>query len=275
MRIRRQAKLAGISFSNAGAGSGDLSPHLRICHLNQSPWDAISFPPDSASSPYQFDGEDSFTANMSFGDSLGAVESVESMKLCLEGDENNVNEEADMEEKDSLSVVDEGNDQLLLGAAETATVCCKTDGKGWQCKSEAARGHSLCEHHLSQLRAYNTVPHPAPSSAACKKSEKSAGSVRRHRRPKKAAPSTSATTGSNPYEFYYYSGFGPRWGKKRGAIEEAKAVDESTPSDSQIGSEEFDYVDDDDEDDVSIDGETPDRKRTRKPIKARSLKSLM
>ncbi|MCD7445949.1 hypothetical protein HAX54_024651 [Datura stramonium] len=29
-------------------------------------------------------------------------------------------------------------------------MCCKNDGKGWQCSREAKRGHNLCEHHFSQ-----------------------------------------------------------------------------------------------------------------------------
>jgi hypothetical protein len=103
---------------------------------------------------------------------------------------------------------------------------------------------------------------------------------------------------SNPYEFYYYSGFGPLWARKRGdrglggaadaskSNEAAKLVDSmtinttrsSTPSSSsQIdnNNDDFDYVDDDDDDDEDDANGDSGKKRMRKPVKARSLKSLM
>ncbi|KAE8733310.1 Syntaxin of plants 71 [Hibiscus syriacus] len=99
------------------------------------------------------------------------------------------------------------------------------------------------------------------------------------------------SSASNPYEFYYYSEFGPSWRRRRGDSEmreniivEGKDVENNssavttqnnntTPSSSSSqldNNEEFDY-DDDEEDDEDSGG----KKRMRKPIKARSLKSLM
>lgn len=142
----------------------------------------------------------------------------------------------------------------MLESGAAVIYCCKTDGKSWQCRREAAEGNSKCEHHLSLVKSY--------SSTAAKKSVKPpeaaavATEAPRRTRPKKAPAAAS----SNPYEFYYYTGFGPRWGKVRGE------------TDSKHGG--FVYEDDDseeDEDDDRVDGK---KKRMRKPIKARSLKSL-
>ncbi|KAK8639701.1 hypothetical protein V6N13_138072 [Hibiscus sabdariffa] len=106
-----------------------------------------------------------------------------------------------------------------------------------------------------------------------------------------------SSSASNPYEFYYYSGFGPSWGKKRRGGYKVKGIgrnhfepkevenngsvitaqNNSALSSSQIDdSEEFDYVEEEEEEEED-DDENGDsgKKRTRKPIKARSLKSLM
>ncbi|MCD9640977.1 hypothetical protein HAX54_026772 [Datura stramonium] len=96
----------------------------------------------------------------------------------------------------------------------------------------------------------------------------------RHR-PARAKKSSSSY---DPYEFYYYSGFGPLWGKKRGArrtISDNNSIAEDADqySSSQVeDNEEFDYVQLEVEDDHEEIGK---KKRPRKPIKARSLKSLM
>ncbi|KAG6434553.1 hypothetical protein SASPL_106191 [Salvia splendens] len=140
-----------------------------------------------------------------------------------------------------------------------AILCCKTDGKSWHCRRETAKGNSLCEHHLSMSRNYS-------SPAATKKSA----------RPKRAP---AAASSSNPYEFYYYSGFGPRWGKRRG--EETRNAETEEAAISYTGDEELDFFadyEDEDEDEEEEEEEQRDngkKKRVRKPIKARSLKSLL
>lgn len=164
------------------------------------------------------------------------------------------------------------NEQIIL--------CCKTDGKSWQCRREASKGNSLCEHHLSLVKSYNNLAHHAT-----KKSVKPAGETPRRTRAKKSSTSSSS---SNPYEFYYYSGFGPRWGKKRGETCKNNGCsmpkilgDEheiEPPRLAQIGDEDFDYAeyeDEDEEDDEDEKNRDNGKKRVRKPIKARSLKSLM
>ncbi|KAL8505457.1 hypothetical protein ACS0TY_016631 [Phlomoides rotata] len=88
---------------------------------------------------------------------------------------------------------------------EKVVMCSKKDWKGWQCRREAPKIHSLCEHRLSMIKSYGINS----GHNLTKNSEKAAGDAppHRHIRPKKA-PS------SNPNEFFYYSGFEPRLGKK-------------------------------------------------------------
>lgn len=177
-----------------------------------------------------------------------------------------------------------GNDQRNF-------YCQKNDGKGWQCKKLAKPGHSFCEHHLSLVRSsYAAVSSSKKSAYSTTALNADAGTRRLRGRTKKGTSSTS-----NPYEYYYYSGFGPLWGRKRGGgdkgSESKVVVDNSTTSatnqtpsstpssSSQIDTKEFDYVDDDDvdddEDDDDCSGGDTGKKRVRKPVKARSLKSLM
>ncbi|XP_059637685.1 uncharacterized protein LOC132279665 [Cornus florida] len=276
MRIRKHAKISGHLFSQT-SGSYLLPQRqllqTHVCQLNQSPWDVINFPPDSAStSPYQVDIDDSFTGNGSLGDSIGPVESVASMKISVE-------EEKEIKEEDGPSRVFSGEREGHLGLENAeAIMCCKSDGKGWQCRRVAKEGHSLCEHHWAQLRNYSSLAHPG-SKKSDKASEKGAA-IRRRPRTKKASV-------SNPHEFYYYSGFGPRWGKKRGNTVEVANVSSDTKlvvepeittasSSHQIDDEVFDYIEEDDDDDDDEDENRGiGKKRGRKPIKARSLKSLM
>ncbi|KAF7153881.1 hypothetical protein RHSIM_Rhsim01G0164000 [Rhododendron simsii] len=294
MRIRKHAKLAGLSLTATSPSgfSADLTPHgssyrfhcpHHICQLNQSPWDVLSFPPDSPSSPFQVDGEESnYTANGSSANSLGAVESVASMRISMDMEDKNVNH---------------NKNGIGLGFGNGGTIsCCKTVGKGLKCKMEAWKGHSLCQHHLPhQLTVYDSLSaHP---SAAAKKLEKPVtGPIRRRRgRPRKVqVPPPPPPTVVNPYEFYYYSGFGPRWGRKRGVSHIAKAerVEEEEKeinvrervlhssilvSSSEMDSDEFDYVEDKKKEDEENNANAKKKKmrRGRKPIKARSLKSLM
>lgn len=178
-------------------------------------------------------------------------------------------------------------------------LCQKNDGKGWQCKREAKEGYSFCEHHLALLRSYNNTGNNNYDSNTSSKSKLVAMEGNGPRRTRgRSAASKKGSAPTNPYEFYYYSGFGPLWGRKRGERAEIKAAaadtaaattaaetssGQSTPSPSSnttmrtsalIDNEEFDYVDDEDEDDDVGSGDSG-KKRMRKPVKARSLKSLM
>lgn len=137
---------------------------------------------------------------------------------------------------------------------EKVVMCCKTDGKSWQCRRIASKGHSLCDHHLSLIKSYTTNSSYNPSKKAA-----AAPPPSRRPRPKKAPSSDSN-------EFYYYSGFGPRWGKKRG--ESSRNNDQEKEIRAIEDSDNVEYEDDDEDEEVG-------KKRVRKPIKARSLKSLM
>ncbi|KAI8571953.1 hypothetical protein RHMOL_Rhmol01G0161000 [Rhododendron molle] len=295
MRIRKHAKLAGLSLTATSPSgfSADLTPHgssysfhcpHHICPLNQSPWDVLSFPPDSPSSPFQVDEEESnYTANGSSANSLGAVESVASMRISMDMEDKNVNH---------------NKNGIGLGFGNGGTIsCCKTVGKGLKCKIEAWKGHSLCQHHLPhQLRVYDSLSaHP---SAGAKKLEKPVNApISCRGRPRKVqVPPPPPPKVVNPYEFYYYSGFGPQWGRKRGVSHIAKServeeeekekeinVKERVPhssillSSSEMDSDEFDYVEDKKKEDEEYNANAKKKKmrRGRKPIKARSLKSLM
>jgi len=128
-------------------------------------------------------------------------------------------------------------------------------------------------------------------------------------RPRGSGKKVSAPALKNPYEFYYYSGFGPRWGRKRGGSDDEKMViNDSKKSRSSASSssdedghktaafgggsvsfDEFDFVDEDydvmEQDQGSDHGRKKKNekmimmkktmKKGRKPVKERSLKSLM
>ncbi|XP_057980418.1 uncharacterized protein LOC131166127 [Malania oleifera] len=297
MRIRKNTKISSLMFSHASASSC-LPLQMHVCQLNQSPWDVITFPSDSTSLSFlpqlsfylQGEGDNSITVNGSLGDSIGTTKStVEEKsnpkpkpKLKIYPTEEN--DTAKKKEK-----ITAGEDKVETqfefirgGGVETKTaaiaLCSRSDGRGWHCNREAKQGHTLCEHHLAQLRSYTTkgaaaVAHSAVAAASC---------PRRNR--KKPLIST------NPHEFYYYSGFGPWWGKKRGgstngesnktaALEAATgtaAFSSSRIDQSGDKTEELDFVVDNYNDgDREGNGNGAERKRTRKPVKVRSLKSLM
>jgi len=116
-------------------------------------------------------------------------------------------------------------------------------------------------------------------------------------RPKKLL--VGSASGSNSNEFYYYSGFGPSWRKQRKGDSKSEGEDNksvvelgSTSSDNvkvNVGnnnvvasvdvnvvpcSEGLGYVENY-EDDYDDSGDDNGKRRTRKPVKERSLKSLM
>ncbi|KAJ8900483.1 hypothetical protein K2173_025260 [Erythroxylum novogranatense] len=306
MRIRKNANLSSLVLSSHAPGSEVLQTH--VCQLNQSPWDVISFSSDAhPSSLPQFEGEDSFNGNVSLGDSIGAVESVASMMVDAE-------EKASIKMKIDNMVIDdnyemEGNplkkgmvddDQDIKAVKRSGKIhCCnKNDGKGWHCKNEPKEGYSMCQHHLSLLKSYSSnIAASSLGLSSVKKPEKTVSGSRRGRAKsaKKGSSSTSTTT-SNPYAFYYYSGFGPSWGKRRGEVNKIEAakymesntntafIGNTTPSSSSSPiehntSDRFEYEDEDDDDEEELEdnenGGDSGKKRMRKPVKARSLKSLM
>ncbi|KAF8033281.1 hypothetical protein BT93_D2013 [Corymbia citriodora subsp. variegata] len=304
MRIRKNANLSSLLRSHASPPDAPL-PSSHLCQLNQSPWDVLPFSfPDAL--PQLDGGDDSFTANGSFGDSIGAVDSVASM-MALDAEEKTVivNELQgrafyNINNEDRMNI--DGYEAKNGGDSDgdfSFKVCCnKTDGKRWQCKNEAADGHYLCEHHLSQLKSYTTTTTAddddddndhnvatADDSASRKLDKSSASTGRRGGRPRGAKKnSSSSAAAANSNQFYYYSGFGPSWGKRRSGRAgdqprrpEGRAGGGSPqPTPPRIGGEGIDYVDYDmDEEEEEEDDRDSGKKRMRKPVKARSLKSLM
>lgn len=211
-------------------------------------------------------------ASMMDGEEKAVMFKVDEMVI-----DDNEMEMLDNYSNDEIKIEEE--DEFGLDKEYKTVYCLKTDGKGWQCRNEARHGHSLCDHHLSLLKSYSSS---SSITHSVKKSDKAMAFVAGSRRGR-VRTSKKGSSSSNPYEFYYYSGFGPSWGKRRGdkVIEEKRCelkgdesilVNDKTPSSSQIDNEEFDFVDDDDEEEENGDS---GKKRTRKPVKARSLKSLM
>ncbi|KAL9303990.1 hypothetical protein ACSQ67_021253 [Phaseolus vulgaris] len=265
MRIRKNAKLSPLLFSSSWSVEGGSVPvETHVCQLNQSPWDVIPFQYDSI----QFNHT---TAPNSNAHSFAAVQSVEKTEWPAVGDD------------------DDDNKVVAPLDATVLNPCQGIDEKGWACKNEARQGQSFCEQHLSL------------SLLASYTSKKSQGGTRRVKTRgagKKAAGTAAAS--SNPYEFYYYSGFGPSWGKRRGdrngegsknnmvGSENSTMVESGGGGDDNVGGGEvggsvsemenegiIDYVEDDDDEEEVVVEDDSGKKRMRKPVKARSLKSLM
>ncbi|XP_030487748.1 uncharacterized protein LOC115704688 [Cannabis sativa] len=315
MRIRKNAKVSPLLFSSHASAPEVLQSH--VCQLNQSPWDVIPFAQYSFSNQTEGD-EDSFTGNGSLGDSnIGAVESVSSLMDVGEDPimiiKDNNNDDIIVKNDNNIIYKQLSNDNELHRASSSSTVvgevlllCQKNDGKGWQCKKRAKDGYSFCHHHLTLLRSYahntnnstnyDTTITTTSTSTKAKSAAVDATGVRRTRG-RAAATKKGLNNSTNPYEFYYYSGFGPLWGRKRGERGEVRAATvaaaEEENSDSSdhspppprppsssntttlMDNDEFDYDFDDDEDDEDTASGDNGKKRMRKPVKARSLKSLM
>ncbi|XP_065864215.1 uncharacterized protein [Euphorbia lathyris] len=261
MRIRKNANLSSLMFSHA-SGTEPLQSH--VCQLNQSPWDVIPFSQETyPSSLHQLEGEDSGNGNGSLGDSIGAAES-NSFPSLMEDRE---------EEKVDKMVIDD-NSEMEEQEEQEEEMKIECDGKGWICRNEPKQGrHWMCEHHLKSYSNNLT------SSSTAKKSVAAAAASSGRRGRAKAAKKGKSNSASNPYEFYYYSGFGPLWGKRRGGEIMTKApeidgITRNTTSSSVDHFEDLDFLDEDDDDEDSDNGESG-KKRMRKPVKARSLKSLM
>jgi len=167
------------------------------------------------------------------------------------------------------------------------TYCKKNDGKGWHCKRPAQLPHSFCSYHLAQTRAYSSSHRASTTDHASEAA---------------TAAETRAEGGDSDNLYYYYDGFGPWQGKRRGrALTVSAKVREEEKEDGRMSVERDDNVvagedeynlDCFDEDSVShqhknykengkkneIDRLGKKRvlkKRGRRPFKSRSLKSLL
>ncbi|KAG7558127.1 hypothetical protein ISN44_As11g040330 [Arabidopsis suecica] len=300
MRIRKNTKLSSVLLATAGCGGE--RPETYVCHLNQSPWDVIPvsssgdceltnlldsswFLPlssSSSSSPpliRKFNGEeDSFNGNVSLGDCNGAAQrfnsSMRSNHSLVSVEKLNLNAAED--KYDISPEVEDPMDQ----------------SDSYDKKSEAREPNSPVKTSGDDDKVAVTIPAPPKRG-----------------RPRGSGKKASAPALKNPYEFYYYSGFGPRWGRKRGGSDDEKMVisdnkksrsSTSSSSDEEghktaafgggsVSFDEFDFVEEDydvmEQDQESDHGRKKNKekmimmkktmKRARKPVKERSLKSLM
>ncbi|XP_050387666.1 uncharacterized protein LOC126803968 [Argentina anserina] len=284
VRIRKNLKVSPLQFF-PNVAPEDLQTH--ICKLNQSPWDSSSCPLDldSSSSPLQFEAGEGFIRNGSLGDSIAAVESV-------------------------ASPMDIDKPEMAPGDDKVIVRCQKNDGRSWQCKKEAKEGFLFCDHHIRRSSYNNNVSSNGnilPSNFVSSKKDSAAPAKTldgtRRTRPKAAKKGPNP---ANPYEFYYYSGFGPKWGRKRGKkgkaeeeddenyeegtnnIAEAAAENVAASASSSSGNtdpqpssphnvgngDQLDYMEDDFDDEDGSDEEGGPR-RMRRPVKARSLMSII
>ncbi|KAE8708000.1 Syntaxin of plants 71 [Hibiscus syriacus] len=273
MRIRKNKKLSSLIYTQGSRTDG-----VHVCRLNQSTWDAIPSSPE----PYpsylhpQFECEDSFNGNGSIDDSIGAVESVATM----------VGSEEEAMMKVEGMVIDDNNDNNETKSAKQFVFESR-------CEEEEEDNESNQEPCL--LKSCYNSSDSGDNINVSKKVENYNNQPTVSRQVRARASRKCSSSASKPYEFYYYSGFGPSWGKKRrgedkvkegiskNQIERKEVENNGNVITSQNNSaqsyssqiddnKEFDYVDDDEKDDENGDS---GNKRMRKPIKARSLKSLM
>ncbi|CAA7403325.1 unnamed protein product [Spirodela intermedia] len=192
--------------------------------------------------------------------------------------------------------------EVKIEVESAAKSCNKSDGKGWSCKRDAQLPYSLCDHHLDQVRSY--IQRQAPVQEKKKKKKKKKKTTKnRKKQPEREncggksdagekAKRTRKQPSSDFYHYYYY-GFGPgrgrrRSGKERGTTDDGGLVNGVDGGGGSGGAgflrdRPARWLGDDDDDDVVGDlGEECDvddvieiKRKGRKPMKARSLKSLL
>nr|XP_043626736.1 uncharacterized protein LOC122598196 [Erigeron canadensis] len=300
MRIRKNAKLSAALLnttqntttsssltttnnesSSLSSSSCCLIPNNNICQLNQSPWDIIT--PSFQLDDYIVNYNVNIAQNRRWFDFISDFQSGDSLNTLGFGENDNNNDRDDGlgENANNLSCIkndcetDEEEIKLEGDGLEEMKLCGETDEQGWQCGSVVQNGYTMCEYHLSGLQTYEVW-----------NAKKKFGGSRpmpgcRSRRAKKR-PNTN-----NPHDYYYYSGFGPSWGKKRGIMgTDLDGIDDGDVDVEEQKGKRFepemrpvglDYIDDDDDEYSNDDDEIGilRRKRERKPVKERSLKSLM
>ncbi|KAF9615310.1 hypothetical protein IFM89_022726 [Coptis chinensis] len=303
MRIRKHARISSLSPPCSlipCSSSSSSAPATHVCELSRSPWDVIAFTSKSPWDEYQVKLEDKYMNYIGEEDSVYVFKSAQHCwgdevvlkRVKREEQDDDLEEEEEEEEKKKCSgLVDYDSEEEEQEEEKRIGVCNKTDGKGWYCKKEAKEGNPLCEHHLIQLKSYNysDYTHSRGKSSQVKPpvgattTATIAANKRRNR---------GRVSSASPSEFYYYSGFGPSWSKKRSKKGneikvkdvEMEAVDSDTNAEASSSSmvhvaNYHDYDSDDDdqfEEDVcdDSDDDTVRKKRVRKPIKERSLNSL-
>ncbi|XP_019432976.1 PREDICTED: uncharacterized protein LOC109339902 [Lupinus angustifolius] len=115
---------------------------------------------------------------------------------------------ADMVMRDNNHKIDKMDSDDINEKEVSKSLCCEGfNAKGWSCKNEPQHRQSFYRHHLSLVRSDKKAAEAAATTTT---------STTRHGSRARAGKKTSSYS-YNPYEFYYYSGFGPQWGKRRGS----------------------------------------------------------
>ncbi|KAL5727294.1 hypothetical protein ACHQM5_000507 [Ranunculus cassubicifolius] len=278
MRIRKQARIQSPPISPPQIVPN--SPATDVCELNRSLWEVISLTTLQSEYTFQVKGEDEYTCDSVSREPVNAPNSNIGYE---EEDEYAIFEE---EEEIRPRVKKRGRKKSEEVKREPGYIRCgKIDGKGWQCKNEAKQGEQLCEHHMIQLQSYQYKYNYSSRKSTQGKPSKTVVAANRKR-------NKGRVSSTSPADFYFYAGFGPSWRKKRRGDENSdqlKLEDMEIVEDDieQVGSSSvvqlndaycddnhddfiYDFDSDDDEEE-----ETNGKKRIRKPIKARSLKSLL
>lgn len=174
-------------------------------------------------------------------------------------------------------------------------MCKKGDGKGWRCKRVAQSGYSLCQYHLDKLRSYysysQTKKKQKKKPKAASATEKStaarvldsqgASQQKKNNKRRRVEEDVLGTGLGISDSFYYYSGFGPRWGKRRGesrSVEGGVRLPDGGASQVELRRGEGDAaaaaavaVGGGEEDEYDCDASS----RDGKPLKSRALSSLL
>ncbi|XP_058083738.1 uncharacterized protein LOC131231540 [Magnolia sinica] len=232
----RIRKHANISLSPSLRTRTTLHPH--VCQLNRSPWDVMPFPLQSDGQPHpnQYQREE-------------REEEEEEEEEAVMGMGNGVSSiaaAADGSEEREFSKEGRGEKKKKRGVASEREMI---PSKGKTCNKEEDEGQSQLD--------------------ACPKvGEKDVVGGRRGRKNQGRAFSSKSDY------YYYYSGFGPLWGRKRGGTQLLGVHAPPIPSPSSPSSSPLPSSSDHDDHDHDHDHDRR-MKRVRKRVKARSLKSLL
>ncbi|URD78318.1 WRC [Musa troglodytarum] len=288
--------------SETSSAAATSSSAGLLCELNRSPWDDLLCLDLMASCDLEEEEEED-------GGSLGngVKDEVEESKGIMgnrikyeaaaaaslpDSSEASMNRlagkaEGKARKKATVKVKRKKKDKVINTSGGTAAVtkgsasCKKSDGKGWHCKRPAQHPHSLCRYHLSQLRSYSCTHGNGKVAESAKE-----GPVGVAGRKKK-----TDIAGADSNFYYYYSGFGPWRRKMRGGSSDNGDQCDHHASDEDDGNEYSESGDgydaavagddqDSDDEDCFNDGGSEGnkrscRKRGRRKMKARSLKSLL
>ncbi|KAJ3706316.1 hypothetical protein LUZ61_010021 [Rhynchospora tenuis] len=249
-----------------------------VCELNQSPWDVY---PNLHLFNNNFQGlKPSAISKKEEAEEVIIKETKEETKEAISENPGGILENSTNPirfcEKPTSSSSKKIEKKTKKKKKDEIVLCKKNDGKKWYCKRPAQSPHSLCEYHLSQSRSYYN-----------NNKEKEASQFDIPCEPVKRKHKSRENGDSGLSPFYYYNGFGPSSRKRRGRRKGGNG-DKAMHVDDEVklhgGNAPVAGVDEL-EDDEEVAGELVSssngeekqvpRKRGRKPVKCRSLKSLL